>query len=77
MAGMLQIITYLLAFYLVMKGVEILQIGWKRDSYFFLFQGTGKCQAGASYVPGTSDPWRRVRVNSCHSFFNCSIGVCL
>ena len=26
-AGMLQIITYLLAFYLVMKGVEILQIG--------------------------------------------------
>jgi amino acid transporter len=26
MAGMLQIITYLLAFYLVMKGVEILQI---------------------------------------------------
>lgn len=27
MAGMLQIITYLLAFYLVMKGVEILQIG--------------------------------------------------
>jgi hypothetical protein len=27
MAGMLQIITYLLAFYLVMKGVEIFQIG--------------------------------------------------
>lgn len=27
MAGMLQIITWLLAFYLVMKGVEILQIG--------------------------------------------------
>jgi hypothetical protein len=27
MAGMLQIITYLLAFYLVLKGVEILQIG--------------------------------------------------
>jgi uncharacterized membrane protein len=27
MAGMLQIITYLLSFYLVMKGVEILQIG--------------------------------------------------
>lgn len=27
MAGMLQIITYLLAFYLVIKGVEILQIG--------------------------------------------------
>lgn len=26
MAGMLQIITYLLAFYLIMKGVEILQI---------------------------------------------------
>jgi len=26
MVGMLQIITYLLAFYLVMKGVEILQI---------------------------------------------------
>lgn len=26
MAGMLQIITYLLAFYLVVKGVEILQI---------------------------------------------------
>ena len=26
MAGMLQIITYVLAFYLVMKGVEILQI---------------------------------------------------
>jgi uncharacterized membrane protein HdeD (DUF308 family) len=26
MAGMLQIITYLLAFYLVIKGVEILQI---------------------------------------------------
>jgi uncharacterized membrane protein HdeD (DUF308 family) len=26
MAGMLQIITYLLAFYLVMKGVEIMQI---------------------------------------------------
>lgn len=27
MAGMLQIITYLLGFYLVIKGVEILQIG--------------------------------------------------
>lgn len=26
MAGMLQIITYLLAFYLVIKGIEILQI---------------------------------------------------
>jgi hypothetical protein len=26
MAGMLQIITYLLAFYLVVKGIEILQI---------------------------------------------------
>lgn len=26
MAGMLQIITYLLAFYLVIKGVEVLQI---------------------------------------------------
>lgn len=27
MAGMLQIITYLLAFYLIVKGVEVLQIG--------------------------------------------------
>jgi hypothetical protein len=27
MAGMLQILTYLLAFYLVIKGVEVLQIG--------------------------------------------------
>jgi hypothetical protein len=27
MAGMLQILTYLLAFYLVIKGIEILQIG--------------------------------------------------
>ncbi len=27
MAGMLQILTYLLSFYLVMKGVEIFQIG--------------------------------------------------
>ncbi|MCP1216787.1 hypothetical protein NKW53_11995 [Acetobacter orientalis] len=27
MAGMLQILTYLLSFYLVLKGVEILQIG--------------------------------------------------
>jgi len=27
MAGMLQIITYLLGVYLVMKGIEILQIG--------------------------------------------------
>jgi hypothetical protein len=27
MAGMLQIITYLLCFYLVVKGVEVLQIG--------------------------------------------------
>lgn len=27
MAGMLQIITYLLAFYLVIKGIEVLQIG--------------------------------------------------
>ena len=27
MAGMLQIITYLLAFYLVVKGFEVLQIG--------------------------------------------------
>ncbi len=27
MAGMLQIIMYLLAFYLVVKGIEILQIG--------------------------------------------------
>lgn len=27
MAGMLQIMTYMMAFYLVLKGVEILQIG--------------------------------------------------
>jgi hypothetical protein len=27
MAGMLQILTYLLSFYLVVKGLEILQIG--------------------------------------------------
>ena len=27
MAGMLQILTYLMAFYLVIKGVEVLQIG--------------------------------------------------
>lgn len=27
MVGMLQIITYVLAFYLVLKGIEILQIG--------------------------------------------------
>ena len=27
MTGMLQIITYMLAFYLVVKGVEVLQIG--------------------------------------------------
>jgi hypothetical protein len=27
MAGMLQILTYLLSFYLVVKGIEILQIG--------------------------------------------------
>jgi hypothetical protein len=27
MAGMIQILTYLLAFYLVIKGVEVLQIG--------------------------------------------------
>ncbi|MFZ0662404.1 MAG: hypothetical protein WAM66_06915 [Acidobacteriaceae bacterium] len=27
MAGMLQILTYLFAFYLVIKGVEVLQIG--------------------------------------------------
>ena len=27
MAGMLQILTYLLSFYLIIKGVEILQIG--------------------------------------------------
>ena len=27
MAGMIQIITYMLAFYLVLKGLEILQIG--------------------------------------------------
>ena len=27
MAGMIQIVTYLLAFYLVVKGFEILQIG--------------------------------------------------
>jgi len=27
MAGMLQIITYLLAFYLVIKGIEVLQVG--------------------------------------------------
>lgn len=27
MIGMLQIITYMMAFYLVLKGVEILQIG--------------------------------------------------
>lgn len=27
MAGMLQIITYVLCFYLVIKGIEILQIG--------------------------------------------------
>ena len=27
MAGMLQILTYLLSFYLVVKGIEVLQIG--------------------------------------------------
>ena len=27
MAGMLQIITYLLSFYLIIKGIEVLQIG--------------------------------------------------
>jgi hypothetical protein len=27
MAGMLQILTYLLGFYLVVKGIEVLQIG--------------------------------------------------
>lgn len=27
MAGMLQILTYLLAFYLIVKGIEVLQIG--------------------------------------------------
>jgi uncharacterized membrane protein HdeD (DUF308 family) len=27
MAGMLQILTYLLCFYLVIKGIEVLQIG--------------------------------------------------
>ena len=27
MAGMLQILTYVLCFYLVVKGVEVLQIG--------------------------------------------------
>jgi hypothetical protein len=27
MAGMLQILTYLLSFYLVIKGIEVLQIG--------------------------------------------------
>lgn len=27
MAGMLQILTYLLSFYLVIKGIEILQVG--------------------------------------------------
>lgn len=27
MAGMLQVLTYLLAFYLVIKGLEVLQIG--------------------------------------------------
>jgi uncharacterized membrane protein HdeD (DUF308 family) len=27
MAGMLQILTYLLSFYLIVKGVEVLQIG--------------------------------------------------
>lgn len=34
MAGMLQILTYLLAFYLVIKGIEILQIALasNRDS---------------------------------------------
>ncbi len=31
MAGMIQILTYLLAFYLVIKGVEILQIGLSSD----------------------------------------------
>lgn len=31
MAGMLQIITYLLAFYLIVKGLEILQIGLASD----------------------------------------------
>lgn len=38
MAGMLQILTYLLAFYLVIKGIEILQIGLasNRDSRVLL-----------------------------------------
>jgi hypothetical protein len=31
MAGMLQIITYMLAFYFVLKGVEILQIALASD----------------------------------------------
>lgn len=31
MAGMLQILTYLLCFYLIIKGIEILQIGLSSD----------------------------------------------
>lgn len=31
MAGMIQILTYLLAFYLVVKGVEIFQIAWSSN----------------------------------------------
>ena len=44
MAGMLQIITYLLAFYLVMKGVEILQIGLASSR-----ENTGPLIQSASY----------------------------
>lgn len=44
MAGMLQIITYLLAFYLVMKGVEILQIGLASSR-----ENTGHLKQSASY----------------------------
>lgn len=53
MAGMLQILTYLLSFYLVIKGVEILQIGLassreNRNALILI----GVCALGACVLGG-------------------------
>jgi uncharacterized membrane protein HdeD (DUF308 family) len=61
MAGMLQIITYLLAFYLVVKGIEVLQVALaspreKRGGIILLGALTlVACVAGAAWFVTMQD----------------------
>jgi uncharacterized membrane protein HdeD (DUF308 family) len=65
MAGMLQIITYLLGVYLVMKGIEILQIGLastrpdRRGLIFIGIVALIVCVAAAGFFVNAQDEQAR------------------